>query len=356
MRARISEETGVADVKSPRCRTATSALLPVLSLATAILATIPLAAQVRDQHEDANSARYDAMFGTPNRYTPSPQTNLFATTPGLEQQVRRSQFTVNGLVPIFFNSNAEAAPAGGTNSAEFSPVLGVSWATPVFDLPFRFTANARAEVDRFTQAPSLDFDKVAVSGRLQYVDRNNDQSYSPYISYAPRWDFAPFYKSWFATRQDLNFGVNKTFNYDASFQRLAFSGNTFAETVWSFGMTAAIQRRFRDPAPGSWAAYLVPSATYVISPQWNLSAGIFAERRAFDSYFGFSQEDWLVEPIVTLEFVLPESWFGSERTAAGLGRPALDFQVAYEKNWSNQPAANFEVWHVGVALKMGWRF
>jgi hypothetical protein len=356
MKAWTSAEATFTDAEDPCCRMATSALLPILSLAATILATGPLAAQVRDQHEDANSARYDAIFGTPNRYTPSPQTNLFATTPGLEQQVRRSQFTISGLVPIFFNSNAEALPSGGTNSAEFSPVLGVSWATPVFDLPFRFTANARAEVDRFTQAPSLDFDKIAVSGRLQYVDPNNDQAYSPYISYAPRWDFAPFYKSWFATRQDLNFGINKTFNYDANFQRIPFSGSTLADTIWSFGVTVAFQRRFRDPAPSSWAAYLVPSATYVISPHWNLSAGILAERRAFDSYYGFSQEDWLIEPIVTLEFVLPEAWFGSDRTAAWLGRPALDFQVAYEKNWSNLPAANFEVWHVGVALKLGWRF
>ena len=296
------------------------------------------------------------MFGTHNIYTPTPPTNLFATTPGLEQQVRRLQFTINGLVPIFFNSNAEALPSGGTNSAEFSPILGVSLSTPVFDLPFRFTANARAEVDRFTQAPQVDFDKVLVSGRLQYVDANNDQAYSPYISYVPRWDFTPFYKTWLATRQDLNFGVNKTFNYGGDFKRVAFSGDTFAETVWSFGVTAAIQRRFRDPAPGSWAAFVIPSATYVISPNWNFSAGILAERRAFDSYYGFNQEDWLLEPIVTLEFVLPESWFGSGTTATWLGRPALDFQVAYEKNWSNLPAANFGIWHAGAALKLGWRF
>jgi hypothetical protein len=330
--------------------------LSILAMITAVLAALPAFAQMRDQHEDANSARYDAMFGTPGSYLYGVPSNLFATTPGLEQQVRRSQFTINGLVPLFFNSNAEALTAGGTNSAEFSPILGVSWSTPVFELPIRFTANARAEVDRFTEAPSVDFDKVALSGRLQYVDSSNDQAYSPYISYSPRFDFTPFYRERFATRQDLNFGVNKTFNFDANFGRVAFSGNTFSQTVWSFGITAAIQRRFRDPEPGSWAAYVVPSATYVISPQWNLSAGILAERRAFDSYYGFSQEDWLIEPIVTLEFVLPEAWLGSSNTAMWLGRPAIDFQVAYEKNWSNLPSANFGIWHLGGALKLGWRF
>lgn len=330
--------------------------LSILALVAATLAAMPAVGQSRDQHEDANSARYDAMFGTPGSYGTGAPSNLFATAPGLEQQARRSQFTINGLVPLFFNSNAEALTTGGTNSAEFSPILGASWSTPVFDLPIRFTANARAEVDRFTQAPAVDFDKLAVVGRLQFVDPTNDQAYSPYISYAPRWDFAPFYKDWSATRQDLNLGVNKIFNFDANFRRVPFSADSSADTVWSFGITAAIQRRFRDPAPGSWAAFFVPSMTYLISPQWNLSLGIDVERRAFDSYLGFAQEDWFIEPILTLEFVLPERWFGSSSTAAMFGRPAIDFQVAYEKNWSNLASANYEVWHVGAALKLGWRF
>ena len=80
----------------------------------------------------------------------------------------------------------------------------------------------------------------------------------------------------------------------------------------------------------------------------NLSAGVALERRAFDFFYGFNQEDWLVEPIVTLEFVLPESWFGSAGTAALLGRPAIDLQAAYEKNWSNLPAANFSAWEFPV--------
>lgn len=342
-------------VDSLGCRMAKNLRIAPLSLGLLIWEALPLSAQVNDQQEDASEARYGAIFGM-HGFTPVPQDNVFATTPGLEQQARRWQFTISGLVPIFFNSNAELLTTGGTNSAEFSPIVGVTLATPVFDLPLRFTANARAEVDRFTQVPSVDFDKIALNGRLQYVDAGNDQAYSPYIAYAPRWDFTPFFNSRLATRQDLNAGVNKTFNYDANFKRVPFSADTLADTVWSFGVTALIQRRFREPAPGSWAAALIPSMTYVISPHWNLSAGVLLERRAFDSYYGFSQEDWLVEPIVTLEFVLPEAWFGSPATAKWLGRPALDFQVAYEKNWSNLPAGNFGALYVGAALKVGWRF
>jgi len=152
-----------------------------------------------------------------------PQDNLFATTPGLEQQARPHRFTFNVLVPFSFNSNPEelnTAFGGGTNTAEFSPIVGLSFSSPLFDLPFRVTANVRAEVDRFTQAPSVDFDKVGGNARIQYIDPTNDQAYSPYVVYAPRWDFTPFYQSWFETRQDLSFGVNKTFNYDANFDGL----------------------------------------------------------------------------------------------------------------------------------------
>ena len=67
-------------------------------------------------------------------------------------------------------------------------------------------------------------------------------------------------------------------------------------------------------------------------------------------------EDWFIEPIATLEFVLPASWFGSDANAALIGRPAIDFQVAYERNWSTLAVFNYEQWTVGAAVKFGWRF
>jgi hypothetical protein len=336
-------------------------LIVLSTLSAVVLASTAgrVAAQRSDAHEDGNSARTDAMFGTYDRYGLAPQDNIFATTPGLEQQARRSTFTFNGLVPMFYNSNADLTPSGGTtgqNSAEFSPIVGVSWSTPVFDLPLRFTAGVRAEIDRFTQVPSADFDKVALSGRLQYIDPNNDQAYSPYFVYAPRFDFDPFFRERFATRQDLNLGVNKTFNFDANFQRVPFSPDTLAETVWSFGVTVFGQRRFRDPQPSSWAFYVIPSMTYVISEHWNVSLGLEVMRRWFDPYLGFTEAEWFIEPIATLEFVLPAAWFGTDRNARMFGRPAIDLQMAYEQNWSNNPAFSYSAWHVGAALKLGWRF
>ena len=338
--------------------------LAALSSAVLVAPIDKVFAQHSDAHSDGDSARIDAMFGTPDRYGTTPQDNIFATTPGLEQQARRSQFTINGLLPMFYNSNANLAPTNGPagiNSAEFSPILGASWSTPVFDLPLRFTANARAEVDRFTQAwqPAVsfaNFDKIALSGRLQYVDPTDDQAFSPYFAYAPRFDFDPFFRERFATRQDLNLGVNKTYNFDASLKRVPFSPNTLSETIWSLGMTMFAQRRFRDPEPSSWAFYAIPSATYVINEQWNVSLGAELMFRTFDPYLGFTENEWFLEPIATLEFVLPSAWFGSDRNATLFGRPAIDLQMAYERNWSNIEAFSFAVWHVGAALKLGWRF
>ena len=254
------------------------------------------------------------------------QDNIFATTPGLEQQARRSTFTFNVLAPIFYNSNADLTPSGGTagqNSAEFSPIVGLSWSTPVFDLPLRFTATCAPRSTVSPRCRRADFDKVALSGRLQYVDPTNDQAYSPYFVYAPRFDFDPFFRERFATRQDLNLGVNKTFNFDANFRRVPFSPDTLAETAWSFGVTVFGQRRFRDPQPSSWAFYVIPSMTYVISENWNVSLGIEVMRRWFDPYLGFNEAEWFIEPIATLEFVMPAAWFGSDRNASAV-RPAGD--------------------------------
>src|SRR5215510_10576157 len=87
---------------------------------------------VAQAHGDAEDARIDALFGTPNRYGVAPPDNFFATTPGLEQQARRSTFIFNGLAPISYSSNAMAGPSGvptNQNSALFNPVVGLSWAT-----------------------------------------------------------------------------------------------------------------------------------------------------------------------------------------------------------------------------------
>jgi hypothetical protein len=330
-------------------------------LLSCLLVAGPVVAQTgnarNDATDDSATARYDALFATPGR-TPVPQDNIFATAPGVEQQARRSQFTFNILAPFNYNSNAEAANTGGTQTAEFSPRINAAWSTPVFDLPLRFSANLFAESDRYTQPAAYDanFDKLGGSARLQYIDPENDQAYSPYISYAPRMDFDPTFGPWFATRQDLNIGFNKRFNFDGNFQRVPFSANSRDATVWAFGLTTFLQQRFRYPTPSSHAFYVIPSVSYLISENWNASLGVEVLRRGFQSVGSFAREDVLLEPIFTLEYVMPEAWFGSARTATLLGRPALDFQVSYENNWSNLPAATYNIWRVGVVLKAGWNF
>src|SRR5690242_19870746 len=87
-------------------------LLLLATLSAAFLVVTPPAKLAAQAHGDAEDARIDAMFGAPNRYGVAPPDNLFATTPGLEQQARRSTFIFNGLAPISYTSNALAGPSG----------------------------------------------------------------------------------------------------------------------------------------------------------------------------------------------------------------------------------------------------
>lgn len=56
---------------------------PFLLMAALILPSVTWAQGGRDAGADA---RTDALLGTPNKATPVPQTNIFSTSPGLEQQ------------------------------------------------------------------------------------------------------------------------------------------------------------------------------------------------------------------------------------------------------------------------------
>ena len=208
---------------------------------------------------------------------------LIATAPGLEQQAPAAQFGFNFLAPFTYNSNAEEIRTGGTPTLELSPVGNLSFAAPLFGLPVRLSANAVVENDRFVSSRGADLDKIGGSLRFQYVDPNNDQGFSPYVAYAPRFDFLPTFSEEVATRQDVNLGFNKRFNLDGNFQSVPFAGNTAALTVWSFGLTIFGQRRFRDPTPSSSALFFVPSVSYVISEQWNASLAVEVIGRWFDS-------------------------------------------------------------------------
>ncbi len=320
----------------------------------------PMAAMAQgadsDAAADAESARIDALLATPNLITPVPQDNAIATAPGLEQQTATPQFTVNGLAPIFFNSNAESASSGGTAAAEGSPVVRLSWAGQLGGLPIRLSGSVSAEWDRFANASSADFDKIRPSLRAQYVNASNDQDFSPFVSFVPRIDFEPTFATEFATRYDLNLGVNKVFNFDGDFHRVPFSGSSSASTVWSFGFTAGVQRRWRDPAPSSYAFFLIPSAAYVISEDWNAEIVIDITRRWFDPNAGLNTRTLTVEPIGVLEYVLPARWLGGTDTARLFGRPAVDLLVAYERNWSNTQGGTYTQWVAGLVFKAGWRF
>jgi hypothetical protein len=58
---------------------------PLLILLMIVLAW-PAWAQGGRRDSGGGDARTDSMLGTPNKATPAPQTNQFATSPGLEQQ------------------------------------------------------------------------------------------------------------------------------------------------------------------------------------------------------------------------------------------------------------------------------
>jgi hypothetical protein len=83
-------------------------------------------------------------------------------------------------------------------------------------------------------------------------------------------------------RQNFNFGFNKRFNFDGSFAPVPIAGDASASTVWSFGLTAFVQRRLREPQLSSSAVFVAPSASYVISKDWNASLAVEFLGRWFD--------------------------------------------------------------------------
>ena len=299
---------------------------------------------------------FDAILATPNQRTPVPQDNIFATAPGVQQAARIPNFTLNVLAPALFNSNAQIVSSGGSQTLEGSPLVRLGWASQLFDTPIRVSAGTSLETERFVNAPGAAIDYIRPSARAQYINPEDDQGYSPFLSYVSRLDFDPTFANNFATRHDVNFGIDKVFNFDGAFNRIPASSNSSSATVWSLGFSIGAQQRFRDPPPQSHMFFFIPSLSYVISEQWNASFEMPIERRWFETLDGVGQRDLTWIPTGVVEYVIPSDWLGGVDLARWAGNPAIDFVAGVERNWSNISAAAYTQWRVGLVFKTGWRF
>ena len=341
---------------------------PVSSQTTAIFVAVLIAIATQAEFAIAQTANsnagleggqdglFDAILATPNYKTPYFPDSALATAPGLEQAAPAPQFTLNVLAPALFNSNAQFLSSGGSKAFEGSPLIRFGWASQLFDTPIRISGVASFETERFVNGPGAAIDYIRPSARAQYTNPQDDQDFSPYLSYVPRLDFDPTFANNFATRQDVSFGIDKVFNFDGAFNRLPPASSSSSATVWSFGFNIGAQQRFRDPSPQSHAFFFNPSVAYVISETWNASFDMAITRRWFETIGGVSQRNLTWEPTGVVEYVIPAEWLGGSDGTRWRGNPAIDFVAGLERNWSNISGREYSQWQVGVVFKTGWRF
>ena len=310
----------------------------------------------RDTASDGQEFLFDVLYGMPSSGDPVIGESMLSTDPGAEQQARTPMFYFRILAPLNYTSNAESRNSGGTETVEGSPEVRLGFASQIGELPLRFSTSVAVEMDRFTASNSGEFDKIRTRSQLQYVDSNDDQAFSPFIGFSPRVDFSPTFDDNFATRYDLNLGVAKAFNFDGDLNRVPASGNTAAASKLRLGCTLIAQRRFRDPAPESYALLLIPSVSYRISDDWSAALAIDFTGRWFETIRGVSQNNFTVEPVGAIEYSIPERWLGGADNARLFGRPAIDFFGGVEQNWSNVSTREFTRVFSGFAIKAAWRF
>ena len=214
-------------------------------------------------------------------------------------------------------------------SSDARPQSATCWAAPVGDLPFRVSVSARSELKSFFNESDADIDRLTFSSRAQYVDPTNDQAFSPYFAITPR--FRDYRRSRIRPRRGRTSISASTIATISIAPSTWFpSADTSSDTVWSFGLTSFVQRRLRQPQLSSDAVVLIPSASWVISQDWNASFAVEMLGRWYElDRFGEGSHDWEVLPITTLEYIIPASLFGSEQFADLLGRPSIDLQGSH---------------------------
>lgn len=327
-----------------------AALLPVAS-AMAQTAGASNDSNTDQEVSDFHDAMEDAAMATGGA-SPVPQTNLFATAPAQEQPAPRQPFTANILVSAWWNSNANESNNHPIGTLDWKADARLTYTTNVIP-ELRLSVQARVDTEQYTEYNRRNINFTRQNVRFQYVNPNDDQAFSPFVAFAPRQDYQPFYADLISYREDLNVGVQKRFNFDASFRQLPAASRTGSDTVWSLGFTLFGQQRWRWPFTNSNALVFAPSIGYKINSDWDVSLAGELTRRWFESSNNRQRADVLIEPILTLAYSIPSSMLGSN---SPFGAPVIEAQVATESLLSNQTNRNFSAVYAGLTFRSGWRF
>ncbi|MDO9710819.1 hypothetical protein [Paracraurococcus lichenis] len=297
----------------------------------------------------SRQARADALAPPED---PSNGVGIAPTAP-VPAEATPAPWSLDLLLPLLWNSDAEQA-ASGIASPELTPEGRLTWSRRLEAHPVRLSALLDASTDRFVRARDADADLLYGRLRAQYESGADDQEWQPFLSYVPTFTFAPTYARRLDTWHDLALGASKSWEWDGALHRVAPGADTDSQAAWSVAVNGAVQRRARDGGPPSVALLLNPSVTWAISAAWNASLELDVTRRWFDRYDGQGRRDWLLTPILTVEFQPPEGWLPPQDS--GLGAPVLDLQVFLTRQHSSAAEGRFQQWGAGPILRTAWKF
>ncbi|MCU0887038.1 MAG: hypothetical protein MUC64_03300 [Rubritepida sp.] len=297
----------------------------------------------RAERDGARAARVDALAPPED---PSPGAGLAPDSPD-----GRPAWTMDLLLPVYFNSNPEKLPRRARGTGEATPELRVGWSTRLARLPVQLSALADVSNDRFGRASAADADIVYLRFRAQYDTGEDDQEFKPFLDIQPTREFAPGFASRLESRLDVDAGFTVQANLDRALRRLPRSPDSSAATFVTLGLNASVQRRWRSPFTSSVALIANPSLTLTLAPNLGVSLELEVTRRIFDEVPEGRRRDWLVTPVLTLEWAPRiEGW------PPAAGQPAIALQVFGSRQRSNRRAFDHDQWGAGPVLRTSWRF
>ncbi|MBV9747567.1 MAG: hypothetical protein JO157_02020, partial [Acetobacteraceae bacterium] len=266
------------------------------------------------------------------------------------------EWEVNLSFPLFYNSNAEQLPSGGTQTLEYNPDVSLSWEHHLQGTNLTVLGTADVNSDHFAHSVNADLDTTYAELELRY-DRNPDDRYElkPFVRYRLTFDFSPVFGIRQDTLNDISIGALKRWRLRDGDHPLIASVEFYA------------QRRFKDSrqptpdtyvSPSSYALVASPGLGYGIGGGWTAEARVQVVGRLFDAKQSFVRRDLDVSPVLKLKYLPTASQLKGTSLAdiydRVLGGPELTFQVATYQQVSNRTNSRFSQWQVGPSVNCSW--
>jgi hypothetical protein len=122
------------------------------------------------------------------------------------------EFNFRISAPLYYSSNATQVRSGRPAALELDTEIELGRARSLTSVPLKLSVRLKADTDRYVNVPQANGNEASGSIKAVYYDVNNDEGWTPFISYRGMGIYDSTFSPQTEARNDFALGFDKRLN------------------------------------------------------------------------------------------------------------------------------------------------